>query len=665
MGRYPHHHRIGMIAGLFVLLVSQFPVFSNAESTSPFQTTVPVGGSPLFIQNVGQFAEPVRFKVWGTSGELFLTDDALWFVVNERLEEDAAGLHRLGQRAMEEGWREQPRRAVALKLSFPGANLHPTLEPSGRLETSVNYFIGNDPAQWRTNVPVWSGVRYRDLYPDIDLEIAAEGGQVVPRLVARPGADLDAVRLRVEGANSIELLPSPAGGRGAGGEGLLLTTAAGDFTLPLLQVVAPDGSPLLVSGEGPVVRANEITAPFAAASPPLPSSARGGLLYATFLGRSGSDCSFAIAADGSGAAYVTGYTNSSNFPTTPGAFDPTYNGSSDAFVVKLNPSGSGLLYATFLGGSDGDYGEAIAVDGSGAAYVTGHTFSSNFPTTPGAFDTTHNGGEEDAFVVRLSPSGSGLTYATFLGGSDWDYGEAIAVDGSGAAYVTGYTESSDFPTTPGAFDRTHNGYADAFVVMLNASGSSLTYATFLGGSSKDWSHAIAVDGSGAAYVTGYTESSDFPTTSGAFDTTYNGGSVDTFVVKFSFLTRIYLPLVLRDYLTYFEGPWEVEPNNTYLEANGPLRSGRDYYGYPNDEKDYFSICVRRSGTITIDLSNHTGQGVQLQLFYQSLANRVAYDLDPPYRVTYNGQPGRYYIYLYTAGGYNQTTPYTLRATFPE
>ncbi len=129
--------------------------------------------------------------------------------------------------------------------------------------------------------------------------------------------------------------------------------------------------------------------------------------------------------------------------------------------------------------------------------------------------------------------------------------------------------------------------------------------------------------------------------------------------------RTHLPLTLRDYLTYFEGPWEVEPNNTYLQANGPLRSGRDYYGYPNDEKDYFSIYVRRSGTITIDLSNHTGQGVQLQLFYQSTANRVAYDLDPPYHITYNGQPGWYYIYIYTAGGYHQATPYTLRVTFPE
>jgi len=128
--------------------------------------------------------------------------------------------------------------------------------------------------------------------------------------------------------------------------------------------------------------------------------------------------------------------------------------------------------------------------------------------------------------------------------------------------------------------------------------------------------------------------------------------------------KVYLPLTLRDYVAYFEGPWEVEPNNSYLQANGPLRSGRDYYGYPNDPKDYFSIYLRTGGTITIDLTNHTGQGVQLQLFYQSTNNRVDYDLDAPYHITYTGPAGWYYIYIYTAGGYNTTTPYILRVTYP-
>ena len=205
-------------------------------------------------------------------------------------------------------------------------------------------------------------------------------------------------------------------------------------------------------------------------------------------------------------------------------------------MVKLNPSGSDLVYATFLGSGNYDFGYAIAVNTAGNAYVTGYTYlplsysrPPDFPTTPDAFDTTGNG-YDDAFVVKLNPSGSDLVYATFLGGSGWDYGRAIAVDGTGNAYVTGETESHDFPTTPDAFDTTGNGYYDAFVVKLNPSGSDLVYATFLGGRSDDRGYDIAVDAAGNAYVTGQTNSPDFPTTSGAFDTS-GDGYTDAFVVK--------------------------------------------------------------------------------------------------------------------------------------
>jgi hypothetical protein len=254
------------------------------------------------------------------------------------------------------------------------------------------------------------------------------------------------------------------------------------------------------------------------------------LVYSTFLGGSSMEDGYAIAVDGTGSAYVTAHTVSSDFPTTAGAFDTSYNGGmyGDVFVAKLNAAGMGLVYATFLGGSDSDIGEAIAVDGVGSAYVTGYTYSSDFPTTAEAFNTNHNG-YEDAFVVKLNATGTGLVYATFLGGSGWDYGHAIAVDGADSAYVMGRTASSDFPTTEGAFDTSYNGgYWDTFVVKLNATGTGLSYATFLGGSGGE---AIAVDGAGSAYVTGFTESSDFPTTEGAFDTSYNGGDLDTFVVK--------------------------------------------------------------------------------------------------------------------------------------
>jgi Beta-propeller repeat len=250
-----------------------------------------------------------------------------------------------------------------------------------------------------------------------------------------------------------------------------------------------------------------------------------GLAYSTYLGGSSIDTGVGIAVDSAAAAYVTGETASTDFPTTAGASDTSYNGGEDAFVTKLNPAGSSLAYSTYLGGSSDEFVRGIAVDSAGAAYVTGETASTDFPTTAGAFDTSFNG--FDAFVTKLNPAGSSLTYSTYLGGSS----VGIAVDSARAAYVTGFT-GPGFPTTAGAFDTTYNGSGDAFVTKLNPAGSNLTYSTYLGGSDVDGDQGlgIAVDSAGAAYVTGPTDSSDFPTTAGAFDTSANGAH-DAFVTK--------------------------------------------------------------------------------------------------------------------------------------
>ena len=334
--------------------------------------------------------------------------------------------------------------------------------------------------------------------------------------------------------------------------------------------------------------------------------------YATFLGGGNTDWGYDIAVDGA-SAYVTGLTWSTNFPTMTNAYDPSYNGYGDAFVVKVITDGSELDYVTFLGGDSGDEGWGIAVDGTGNAYVTGETGSTDFPTTTLAFDTNHNGGV-DAFVVKVVTDGSDLDYATFLGGSgpgedigydiavngednvyvagktgstdfpattfdtslggsqdafvarmnlgdngqddllyatflggsgveDWG---GIVVDGDGNAYVTGQTRSSDFPTATLAFTTSLNGASDAYVVKVNAAGTDLVYATFLGGSGNDGGRGIAVDGNGDAYVAGITNSGDFPTTTLAFDMDYNGGIHDAFVTKLAIGgSTIYLPLVLR------------------------------------------------------------------------------------------------------------------------
>jgi hypothetical protein len=257
------------------------------------------------------------------------------------------------------------------------------------------------------------------------------------------------------------------------------------------------------------------------------------LIYATYLGGSGSDRGGGIAVDAAGNAYVTGSTLSTNFPTTPGAFDTSFNGINDAFMAKLSADGSSLVYGTFLGGSEADVGTGITVDAAGNAYLTGRTYSPDFPATPGAFDVTYNSiGDTDAFVAKLSADGASLAYSTYLGGDDNDSGSGIAVDAGGNAYVTGDTGATNFPTTPGAFDTSPNGDKDVFVAKLNEDGTSLSYGTYLGGSHIDFGGRIAVDAAGSAYVTGQTDSTDFPTTAGAFDTSYNG-LLDAVLTKLS------------------------------------------------------------------------------------------------------------------------------------
>jgi hypothetical protein len=259
------------------------------------------------------------------------------------------------------------------------------------------------------------------------------------------------------------------------------------------------------------------------------------VVYSTYLGGSGFDFGAGIAVDASGQAYVTGGTDSTNFPTTAGAFQSSFGGGTfDAFVTKLNPTGSALVYSSFLGGSNQDRGSKIALDSSTNAYVTGFTVSSNFPTTLGAFDMTFNGGG-DAFVTKMNPTGSVLIYSTYLGGSvgsnATDGGNDITVDSGGNAYVTGSAESTDFPTTTGAFQTAHAGGTDAFVTKLNPTGSGLVYSTYLGGNNLDSGAGIAIDSMANAYVTGYAASSNFPTTSGAFQPLFSGVPRDAFATK--------------------------------------------------------------------------------------------------------------------------------------
>ena len=550
----------------------------------------------MFIENVGQWDEHAKFQVWGGSA-MWLAEDAIWITVMEPPEESRqmppAG--RFDPTSDLQPPTSEPFNGVNIKLSFPGANPRPTIETFDRLDTTISYFYGNDPDQWRPDVPVWGGVRYVDLWPGVDLEVGSQNGRFVQRFVMREGADVSGVRLMVEGADKLSL-----------GQGWLnLSTEVQELAMPLpkaeftYQVERQNASGVLDTLDASqAVTIQEIDVLAVAAPAGNPAS----LFYSTFLGGTFSEEGQSIAVDGSGRAYVTGRASSAYFPTTPGAFDTT-SGYHDAFVVRLNATGNALDYATFLGGDDWDSGSSIAVDESNKAYVSGYTESADFPTTSGAFDTSYNGGNSDAFVVRLNATGSALDYATFLGGNNSESGASIAVDESDRAYVTGNTKSEDFPTTPDAFDTSYNGnrFGDAFIVRLNAAGNALDYATFLGGSTRDVGMSVAVDESGRVYVIGFTKSADFPTTPGAFDTSYNNGGYhgDAFVARLNAAGNT------LDYATFLGGSEDDIGYSIAVDGSGRvyvvgITKSADFPTTPgafdtsyNDDGDYYDAFVVR------------------------------------------------------------------------
>jgi hypothetical protein len=448
-----------------------------------------------FVPNAGQTAERVRYHAQGAGYGLYFTD-----------EKAVLALHK-GDRGH------------ALELRFLGANPNAEIEASDRTSGRVNYLTGSEH---HTNLPTYGRLIYRDLWPEIDMVFAGGVGELSYEFRLRPGAEVSDIRLAYAGAHDVSL---DAGGA------LLIDTPLGT-----LRDAAPQSFQRIDGRRVPVDSRYALAGRsygFAVGDHDRgkPLLIDPSLSYSTFLGGSDVDGTTDIAVDSAGAAYVSGLTGSTDFPTTAGAFDTTANGDSDAFVTKLDPTGSGLAYSTYLGGTSAEAGQGIAVDATGAAYVAGATTSRDFPTTAGAFDTSYNGGGFDAFVAKLNPAGTDLTYSTYLGGSSIEVGVGIAVDSAGGAYVTGSTTSTDFPTTEGAFDTSFSGREDAFVSKLNPAGSDLAYSTFLGGSSFDGGVGIAVDSAGAAYVTGGSHSADFPTTAGAIDTSFNGVAQDVFVTK--------------------------------------------------------------------------------------------------------------------------------------
>jgi Bacterial Ig-like domain (group 3)/Beta-propeller repeat len=410
-----------------------------------------------------------------------------------------------------------------LRMKLRNANAAAKVTGVDELTGTSNYFIGKDPAKWRSNVPTYAKVKYEGIYSGIDLVYYGNQRQLEYDFIVTPGADPHRIAFDVRGAKRIR--------REEEGD-LVFKMGEGEIRWHKPVVYQEkDGARQEIAAHYVITDTNRVGFELAQydASRALYIDP---LIYSTYLGGSDRDIGYGIALDSAGNAYVTGWTSSIDFPTV-NPLQPTYGGDTDAFVSKINAAGSALVYSTYLGGSGVEgggqgFGSGIAVDSGGNAYISGPTDSTDFPTTPGAFQTTF-GGDTDAFVSKISPTGSTLVYSTYLGGSDTDYGTGIAVDSAGNAYVTGWTQSTDFPMKH-PLQAVFAGVSDAFVSKINAAGSALVYSTYLGGSGSDNGSGIAVDNAGRAYITGETNSTDFPTKN-PVQVAYGGGYADAFVSK--------------------------------------------------------------------------------------------------------------------------------------
>jgi len=528
--------------------------------------------SPLaFEANRGQFDADIKFFSRGLGYALALTDTEAIFV----LKNGAAGVG-----------------AGAIRMRLGGASPKSRVAGLDQLTGKTNYFTGKDKNHWHSDVPMFAKVAYQDVYPGVNLVYYGNQEQVEYDFVVAPGANPKQIELVFSGTEGLRidndgnLLLGVSGGELAqhkpivyqmvhnrkarvrgkyvlrGGDSVGFKIGRYDETLPLYidpvlsyatylggryqdygySVAVDSSGAIYVTG-----RTDSNSSPFfPTTGGAYDTSANGDwdafvtkfnsngtLAYSTFLGGGNQDEGWGIAVDNSGNAYIAGFAISSDFPTQSAVqkfsnINDSANG--NAFVTKLNPAGNALVYSTYLGGEALDRAYAIAIDSGGYAYVTGVANSTGFPVIPAmtAYQRT-NGGAGDVFVTQLSTGGNALVYSTYLGGSADEIGYAIAVDSSDYAYVTGYTQSSNYPATMGAFDTSYGGGKDALVTQLNQTGTALVYSTFLGGSGNDEGHGIAADTSGNAYVAGITYSTDFSTGS-AYQGSY-GGSGDAFITK--------------------------------------------------------------------------------------------------------------------------------------
>jgi hypothetical protein len=550
------YHSFLLTACLAVPLLVPLPSLSagsdlSLDSSRPSNRLItPQMAGPrnvLFTTNSGQWDPAVRFCAEGSGATLWFTNHAIYTVLYRQ---SAPVPHdpQAGSDA-DSGQVDY----LLLRTSFGGSLPEMHVEASGSAVARRNYLRGSSPADWITDAACYHAVVFENVYPGIGVRFYGAGQNAEYDFLISPGADPAAIEVRYDGAESVAV--------DANGD-LIVTTAWG-------QIV--EQQPVVYQQVGNIRRT--IAAEFAmhpngsvgfvvtgAYNHHLSLVIDPVLSYSTYLGGGASSAAYGIDIDDNGDIYVCGATASTDFPDT-NAYQGTYGGGDwDAFVTKLAADGQSLVYSTYLGGTLADYGYSIAVDTAGCAYVTGRTTSTDFPTMNPLFSTQAGG---DSYVAKLSPGGSSLVYGTYLGGTASDLGWDIDLGADGSAYVIGYTLSTDFPTFIPYQDSLKGSY-DVFVTKINSAGSALAYSTYLGGTKIDIGQAITVDGSGRAYLIGYTMSNDFPVVAAYQGTISSTDKPDLFISRLNSVGNV------LSYSTYLGGTNSDYGRDIAVGADGSM-----------------------------------------------------------------------------------------------
>jgi len=656
---------------------------------SPRAEILPAGRRALnFESNQGQYGDTAAFVSRGPSYYLSLSPAEVRVTLQKRLASSGGDSGLIGSR------NPGMIKYRSLRIELPGANPEARMAGEGEIAGRANYFIGNDPTQWRTGVPTYHRVRVTDVYPGINLVHYGNEQHLEYDFEVAPGINPDVIAMRFTGAD--QLLIGPAGDliftmgdeelrqpkpviyQMAAGQRKIITGgyvladaqtvkfAIGEYDPRLPLVIDPVVSywnfindddqvdndfvwAVEIGADGDVYLAGETSRADLATTNAYQTNLAGvspgggdvfisrhnndisSRVYFTYLGGVAYEAALGLAVDAEGNAYITGYTASTNFPTRQaiqtniaGTAPPGFTAPAvDCFIAKLGPYGSNLVFSTFYGGSGSGYngvgndvGYGIALDTNNLIYVAGYTYSTNFPTSNTTF--TNAGGLEDGFLLKLDAAGTNVIYAMRLGGANSDFARDVAVDTSGNPVVIGYTSSTNFPVTPGALQSALNGTtnvsfaSDVFISKMSALSGALTYSTFLGGTNSDRGYGLALDATGAAYVTGWTLSADFPRTTTNFPTALSANLdlADVFVAKLnSNNTNL-------DYSITFGGAGKDEGRDLAVDSSGRVHvigttestdfPTNEIFGYLNDTltggSDAFLAEINSAG----DAFNYSG-----------------------------------------------------------